>query len=98
MMAIEFDRETNYLWAGCDNTCGNKLAILQVGATTPGRFGVRRVFDRPAMLPDSNNEGIAFASEAECVGGFKSFFWSDDSNFAGHALRRGTIPCGAFVP
>lgn len=98
MMAIEFDRETGYLWAGCDNTCGNKLAILQLGAAIPGRLGVRRIFDRPGGLPDSNNEGIAIAPEAECLAGFKRVFWSDDSNFGGHALRQGAIPCGAFLP
>jgi hypothetical protein len=60
------------------------------------RFKVRRAFARPSTLPDSNNEGIALAPEAECVGGFEKFFWSDDSHFAGHALRVDSIPCGAL--
>jgi hypothetical protein len=54
------------------------------------------VFDRPASLPDVNNEGITFAPEAECASGQKAFFWSDDSQTDGHALRRGSIPCGSF--
>jgi hypothetical protein len=54
------------------------------------------VFDRPSTLPNSNNEGITFAPEAECAAGQKSFFWSDDDAISGHSIRRGTIPCGAF--
>jgi hypothetical protein len=92
VMGLEFDRDVGNLWAYCDNTCGNRASVLRVGAT--GRFELQRVYSRPAMLPDSNNEGIAIAPESECVSGRKSFFWSDDSNFAGHALRQGSIVCG----
>jgi Lamin Tail Domain len=91
VMGLEFDRETGALWAQCDNTCGNRANVLGI---VGGSFAVRRIFGRPAGLPDSNNEGIAMAPESECVGGFKSFFWSDDSHFAGHAIRTGRIPCG----
>jgi hypothetical protein len=47
-------------------------------------------------MPDTNNEGITMAPEAECVGGQKHFFWSDDNQLDGHAIRRGSIPCGSF--
>ena len=48
----------------------------------------------PATLPDSNFEGIAFQPESECAQGKKNFFWTDDDAASGHALYRGTIPCG----
>ncbi len=71
----------------------NKAAILRL---VGGHFIVQRYIDHPSTLPDSNNEGITFAPEAECVGGQKPFFWSDDSNFGSHALRRDTVACGAI--
>ena len=65
--------------------------VLRVGT---GRFQIKGFLDHPATLADANNEGITFAPEAACVGGRKPFFWADDGNTAGHALRRGTIACG----
>ena len=94
-MDLDFDRDVGKLWAYCDNTCGNRASVLRVGAS--GRFQLQRVYSRPATLPDSNNEGIAIAPESECVAGRKSFFWADDSNFGAHALRRGSIVCGALL-
>jgi hypothetical protein len=47
-------------------------------------------------LPNSNNEGITFASDGECTAGQKAFFWSDDDAINGHSIRQGTIPCGTF--
>jgi len=91
VMDLTFDRELGYLWAYCDNTCGNKSSIL---APAAGRFQVARFVERPSTLGDGNNEGIAFAPLSDCAGGQRSFFWSDDGNTAGHALRRDTIPCG----
>jgi hypothetical protein len=101
VMGLAFDRETGYLWTTCDNTCGNRTAVVELEtaptAAARGRFLVRRIFERPSTLPDSNNEGIGLASEAECSGGRKAFFWSDDSNFGAHALRRDSVPCGRFL-
>ena len=92
VMALEFDRDSEVLWAGCDDTCGNQVTLLSVGAT--GEFGVRARFAKPSGLPNSNNEGLAFVSEAECSGGTKAIFWADDANFGSHALRQGTVNCG----
>ena len=44
-------------------------------------------------MPNINNEGFAIASQAECAGGLKPTFYSDDSNGGGHVLRTGTINC-----
>ena len=100
IMDLSFDRDVGYLWAACDNGCGNRAAVLQIDAdplsTTHGRFALRRIFDRPMTLPDANNEGIAIAPESECAGGRKAFFWSDDSATGGNSIRRDTIPCGRF--
>jgi hypothetical protein len=97
---MHFDRETGYLWAYCDNTCGNKAAILEIESAagpTKGKFALRRIIDHGSTLPDSNNEGFTIAPESECVSGQKPVYWSDDSNFASHAIRRDTVPCGHFA-
>jgi hypothetical protein len=101
VMDLSLDRDVGYLWAQCDDTCNNQAGALDIdtNALSPtfGKFVVRRQFARPASMPNINNEGIAIAPESECVGGFKNFFWSDDNQTDGHALRRDSIPCGPFL-
>jgi hypothetical protein len=101
-MGIEFDRDVGYLWVTCDDTCGNRASVLDIdttaGSPTLGRFVVRRQFNRPTTLPDSNNEGIAIAPESECAAGMKPFFWSDDNDLGTHSLRAGYVTCGRFLP
>jgi len=70
----------------------------RVGSATKGKFYIRRGFERPSTMPNTNNEGFAITPEATCVSGFKSVFWSDDSNISQHAIRRDSIPCGPFLP
>jgi hypothetical protein len=48
-------------------------------------------------MPNLANEGIAIAPESQCDAGQKPFFWSDDGETNGHALRADTIPCGPFI-
>jgi Lamin Tail Domain len=100
IMDLSFDRDVGYLWGYCDNTCANHAAVLMIDAdplsATHGHFRLSRLYDHPSTLPDVNNEGIAIAPESECVGGRKSFFWSDDSATGGNSLRRDSIPCGTF--
>jgi len=91
IMSLEFDRDVGNLWAYCDNTCANEASVLRV---VGGHFVVQYLYDHPATLPNSNFEGITFQPESQCVQGKKSFFWTDDSLYGGHALYRGTIPCG----
>jgi hypothetical protein len=93
VMDLAFDRDVGQLWAWCDNTCANRATLLGIAG---GHFQVRRLLDHPATLPNSNNEGITFAPESECVGGRKTFFWADDDDLNGHALRRGTVACGSL--
>ena len=98
VMDLMYDPDTNYLWAYGDDTVGNTAVLFEIEASmvssSYGQFVQRRVFQRPSGLPNVNNEGITFAPESECTVGVRSFFWADDSNTGGYALRRGSIPCG----
>jgi hypothetical protein len=100
IMGLEWDRDTNALWAYCDNTCGNQATILAVdassGSANLGRFVQKAKFAAPTGLPNSNNEGIALLPEASCEGGQKGVFWSDDSNASSHAVRLGEVSCGSL--
>jgi hypothetical protein len=93
VMSVYFDRDVGNLWSYCDNTCGNHASVLRISS---GHFVVQYLYDHPATLPNSNMEGIAIAPESECMSGRKSFFWSDDDDYGGHAIYRGSIPCGAL--
>ena len=94
---LRFDRDSGYLWAQCDNGCGNRLNLLAIDRAA-GRFRVRHTMTRPGSLPDGNHEGVTMAPDARCAGGVKPFFWTDDSAGGGHALRADAVPCGAFLP
>jgi hypothetical protein len=99
-MGLEFDRDRSYLWSYCDDTCGNRSTVLTIDtdplSSTRGQFRVRAAFERPGSLPNANHEGIAIAPETECTGGFKSFFWADDSDTGGQSIRRDAIPCATL--
>jgi hypothetical protein len=100
VMALEYDRASGYLWATCDDSCGNFSAILGIDTVarskTAGRFVSLRRFARPPSLPNVNNEG--FALSTDCVGGRKAVFWSDDSDTGGNSIRTGSLPCGSAKP
>lgn len=91
VMDLEWEPETSLLWAECDDTCGGRTATLDVGAD--GTFGVTATHERPAGMPDLNNEGFAIAPQSSCVDGRKPVFFSDDANTDGHALRAATLRC-----
>jgi hypothetical protein len=101
VMGLEYDPETRYLWATCDDGCGGLAGVLEIetaaGSPTRGRFGAPRVFARPTGLPNVNNEGFAIAPPSECVGGLKPAFWADDNATGGNSLRRGLMPCGPIA-
>jgi hypothetical protein len=94
VMDLSFDRETNYLWAICDDGCQNTSGIFEINPAT-GRFTGPRRFARPSTLPaNMNNEGFAIATQAECAAGVKPVFWSDDAETGGHSIRSASLPCG----
>jgi hypothetical protein len=101
VMDVQFDRDVGYLWSLCDNGCANRVGLLQLDADPlsemHGKFHLVRMFDPPSTLPNTNNEGIAVAPESECVNNLKAFFWADDAQLGGHALRQDSIPCGSFL-
>jgi hypothetical protein len=100
MMALAFDRDVNYLWAWCDDRCGNRASVLRVednpASPRAGQFVVRRRLQHPVSLPDLNHEGMSLGPAAECVATHKSVFWVEDGDDE-HVLRRGAIPCAAFL-
>ncbi|WP_211368003.1 lamin tail domain-containing protein [Microbacterium rhizomatis] len=91
VMEVQYDAEKAAVWAVCDDTCGGKFALFDIG--TDGNFAKTITYDRPAGLLDSNNEGFTTAPQALCVDGTKPVFWADDNNLNGIALREGTIDC-----
>lgn len=100
VMALHFDRELGYLWANCDDTCGGLADIWEIdttpGSPTLGHMRLTHIFNRPSGMPNFNNEGFAFTPLSLCSGGLRPAFWSDDTNDAGHSIRRGSIPCVPF--
>ena len=91
VMELQFDRDANDLWAVCDDTCQGRSVILRIDTT--GKFTVVRRFERPAGMPNLNNEGFAIAPAALCVFGRKPVYWSDDSETGGHSIRSGSLSC-----
>jgi hypothetical protein len=100
VMEVTYDPETTHLWAVCDNNCNGQAGILDIAqsGSGAGKFAVTNTFDRPAGMPNLNNEGFAIASQAECVGGQKPVFYSDDDNTGGHVLRQGSLDCVPAPP
>lgn len=108
IVELEFDRDTGYLWAMCDNSdtaCGNKHAMLEVDghplSATYGRLVLRRVYNKPLNLPpiavSRNFEGLAFTPESSCVANRKAVFWANDSGTVGQTLFQSSIPCGCGI-
>lgn len=97
---LTFDRENHALWALCDNACKGRMAILEIetnpDSSSLGRFVMRALVTPPKSLKDMNNEGFTMAIEAECTNNRKPFYWADDEETSGFAIRRATIACGRF--
>ena len=100
VMDLEFEASTGRFWAVCDDTCQGRSAVLRIAQSgaTDGRFGVTTVYERPASMPNLNNEGFALAPQSACVAGAKPVFWADDSNTGGYAVRQGSIECTPLTP
>jgi hypothetical protein len=98
VMDLQFESETQQLWASCDNNCKGQVgrfAVDTAAGATQGQFVARSYVDRPSGMPDLNNEGLSISPAASCVGGLKPVWWADDSGTNGHALREGTISCSS---
>jgi hypothetical protein len=95
---LTFDRETGTLWSLCDDACNGNMALLDIDADpaspTHGRFVVRAIVAPPKAMSKMDNEGITLAPLSECSGGVRSFFWADDAESGGYAIRKGSITCG----
>jgi hypothetical protein len=99
-MDVSFDAELGQLWVVCDDTCQGRTTVhkidTQVGSATRGRFVIATRFERPAGLPNTNNEGFTFGPLSSCVGGLRPAIWADDNQLGGFALRQGTVTCAPF--
>lgn len=90
VMELTWDAELQQLWAVCDNGCNGRSTVFRLAA---GRFTPVARHERPAAMPNLNNEGFAVAPQRQCVDGRKRAWWADDSNTGSIAIRRGTVPC-----
>lgn len=101
VMDLSFDRDAGYLWAVCDDTCQGRINLLDIdtrlNSATRGKFFIRRGLERPASMPNLNNEGFTVTPESTCQGGFKPVFYAEDGSSMGFAIRRDSIPCGPFL-
>jgi hypothetical protein len=70
------------------------MNVLRINPS--GHFAVALRFERPANLPDTNDEGFAIAPATYCVDGAKPVFWADDNDINTFSLRTGTLPCAAI--
>lgn len=91
VMELQWEPQAARLWVVCDDTCSGQHRTMQVNSG--GAFATTAVYNRPSGMANLNNEGFSVAGAAECVGGSKPVYWSDDSNTSGHALRKGSITC-----
>ena len=94
VMDLQFDRDLNDLWAVCDNSCAGRMNVLRINPS--GHFDVALRFERPANLPNTNDEGFAIAPATYCADGVKPVFWADDNDLSTFSLRTGTLPCAAI--
>jgi hypothetical protein len=101
VMDLHFDRELNYLFAICDDTCGGLLSTWEIdtnaSSATKGHFVMTNLFNRPSGMGNFNNEGFTVKPLSLCVGGQRDAYWSDDTGDAGHSIRQATLPCARFT-
>jgi hypothetical protein len=96
VMALDWEEEKDRLWVVCDDTCGGRhgtFAIDTAVGPTQGTFVAKKYYERPSGMPNLNNEGFTTTPRAECAGGVKPVFWTDDAATGGHAVRAGTLSC-----
>lgn len=95
---LEYETDTQRLWAVCDDTCAGTSTSLELTSRwffSRSRFSIAERYDRPTGLPDTNNEGFAIARDSACDDGTKPVLWSDDHALDGHVLRAGQMHCSS---
>lgn len=96
-MELHWEAETQKLWVVCDDTCQGRSATFAIdttpGSATLGRFKATSYYDRPATMPNLNNEGFTTTPRAECLAGVKPVFWADDGDTGTFTIRQGTLGC-----
>ena len=89
-MSLNFDRETGYLWAGCDNHCANVENVFVIDTDkfsfTFGKFTRLTKLDKPNSMASENIEGFTTAPESSCVNGQKKCFWANDNDTNGYSI------------
>jgi hypothetical protein len=96
VMALDWEEEKDRLWVVCDDTCGGRhgtFAIDTAVGPTQGTFVAKKYYERPSGMPNLNNEGFTTTPRAECSGGVKPVFWTDDAATGGHSVRAGSLSC-----
>ncbi|WP_254409744.1 discoidin domain-containing protein [Streptomyces sp. AC495_CC817] len=88
VMELEYEPSTRTLWSVCDDSCDGEVVALTIAS---GAFVESARHDRPAGMPNLNNEGFALAPS--CVGGSRYAVWADDGDTDDHALRAGSMTC-----
>lgn len=88
-MDVAYDADREQLWTLCDDTCGGVHNVLEVDED--GDFAVTASYNRPAGMPDLNNEGMAIAPLSTAVDGTVAVIWADDGDTDGYSLRAGTL-------
>jgi hypothetical protein len=98
VQSMFFDKDTGYLWTGCDNTENGVLDVHQINSNT-GKFEIIATYNRPSTMPNYNNEGFVISPNSECDAATEQryVYWSDDECDSGHAIWRDSIPCGQFL-
>lgn len=93
LFKLERNGDNTFIWAVTDDTHDGKTSVLKLDES--GAFVVDAAYNRPAGMPNLNNEGMAIAPDSRCVDGRKEVLWSDDGDTDGHSLRRGSLDCTA---
>ena len=91
VMGLDYDSVLGGLWAVCDDGCEGALALLTF---TGGPEPEIVYYDRPAGMPNLNNEGFTTAGASAASGGTRPVWWFADGA-ASASLRVGTLPAAA---
>lgn len=95
VVELEYDADSAALWALCDDACHGESSVMSF-ASRPfqnTRLVATVGYERPASMPNINNEGFTMTSHAECTAGFRPVYWTDDDAPYSRTLRAGQMTC-----